>query len=204
MNILLVDDQELVRETVANLIRRETSFTVDGARNLQVAVAMIENQGHYDLALVECALPGMARLEGLSTILALQKTGAVALISANVSRALIFKALELGAMGYIPKTVDTETLVQAIRMMGRGEPFLPPEMASKRDAPYQDSIAVRLSTREKSVLSHICQGMTNAEIGSTLGVQEATVKSYIKSICNKVSARNRTHASMIAIDTGLF
>ena len=204
MNILLVDDQELVRDTVANLIRRETSFTVDGARNLQVAVAMIENRGHYDLVLIECALPGMARLEGMSTILSLKRTGAVALFSANVSPSLIFKALELGALGYIPKTIDTGTLVQAIRMMGRGERFLPPDLASQREVPHQESVAVRLSTREKSVLSHICQGMTNAEIGSTLGVQEATVKSYIKSICTKVAARNRTHASIIPIYSGLY
>ncbi len=113
------------------------------------------------------------------------------------------RALNLGAAGFLPKTMPARSLINAIRFMAAGEQFLPIEQGrssfrNEESTPFDD----RLTPRERQVLKSLCMGLSNKEIGRDLELSEPTVKLHVKMVCRKLEARNRTHAAMLAKEAG--
>lgn len=198
MKILVADDHDLVRETIAAFLIAEGMEQVDMAATLEEVLSLLA-AGRYDLALVDGGLPGMAGLDGLARAVEAARGGAVALMSASASRDLAEQALDLGARGFVPKKMAARAMVSAVRLMARGEKFAPMGLLT----PDPGTPLAALTGREASVLKGLCEGKSNKEIARDLSLQEVTVKLHVKTLSRKLGARNRTHAAMIARTGGL-
>jgi len=203
MKILIADDQELVRETIAAFLRQDPGFTVDIAKDLGSALAAVQADGPFDLVMLDYMMPGMNGLEGLAAMRAAVPGTAVAILSGTASRAVAEQALAEGAAGFLPKTMSTKSLVAAARFMVAGEVYAPMMQSPDRSATFGASAAGALTPREMDVLRRLCRGMANKEIARELDLQEVTVKLHVKTLYRKINARNRTHAAMIAREAGL-
>ncbi len=200
MRVLVADDHDLLRETVAAFLVAEgieAEATVDHFAALQTALA----EDSFDLVLVDEALPGMNGLAGFSALILAHAPRPLALMSASTSRVLAEAALAAGARGFVPKKMPARAMVAAVRLMAAGEKFAPMGLLQAESAPTSPLSA--LTAREVAVLRGICEGKSNKEIARDLDLQEVTVKLHAKTLCRKLVAKNRTHAAMIARSAGM-
>ena len=205
MHVLIADDHDLLRDTL-DLWFRQEKIEVTSARDLAGALAAVAAADKpFDLILLDCGMPGMSGLEGLSKALAEGKGARVALMSGIATREVAEQALKLGAAGFLPKTLPAKSLVNAVRFMAMGEQYAPIDFmtAASETAPV-NPLAEKLSEREMQVLQRVCEGKANKEIARELGIQEPTVKLHMKTLNRKIGAHNRTQAAMIAKEAGLF
>jgi DNA-binding NarL/FixJ family response regulator len=200
MRVLIVDDHDLVRGTVAAFLEAAGGFEIETSPDLPDALSRTEAGGPWDLVLLDYAMPGMDGLAGLGRMLEANGGKGVALMSGTASRTVAEAALAGGAIGFLPKSMAAGSLVNAVRFMGAGERFVPVDFLNA--APAEPG-AGALSAREREVLDGLCRGLANKEIARELDLQEVTVKLHVKTLCRKLEARNRTHAAIIARDRGL-
>ena len=201
LRVLVADDHDLLRETVAAFLVAEgieADATVADFAALQAALGAADR---FDLVLVDEGLPGMGGLAGLGGLIVERPSTPLALMSATTSRDLAEAALAAGARGFVPKKMAARAMVSAVRLMAGGEKFAPMGLLQAEPAPLSP-LSV-LTAREVAVLRGICAGKSNKEIARDLDLQEVTVKLHAKTLCRKLSARNRTHAAMIARTAGM-
>ncbi len=204
MRILIADDHDLLRDTL-DLWFRQEQIEVTSVRDLPTAIAAIEEVDPFDLVLLDYGMPGMNGLSGLQRVLDEGKNANVALMSGIAERDVAERALALGAMGFLPKSLPAKTFVNAVRFMALGEQYVPIDfMTSAPDNSRDHPLAEKLTPRELNVLRYLCEGHSNKEIARELGLQEATVKLHVTSLYRKVGVRNRTQAALIAKEAGLF
>jgi DNA-binding NarL/FixJ family response regulator len=204
MKILIADDHDLVRETLAAFLERETDIDVYTNEDLQSATAEISENGPFDLVLLDYTMPGMNGLSGLKTAIKTNENHPVALMSGTAPKAIAQKALDLGAIGFLPKTIGAKSLINAVRFMAAGDVYAPVKFLIDDGAEELNPLAKGLSVRELQVLGGLCQGLANKEIARDLELQEVTIKLHVKTLCRKLNAKNRTHAAMMAKEAGLF
>ncbi|MGB2194895.1 MAG: response regulator [Planktomarina sp.] len=204
MKILIADDHDLVRETLAAFLECEPDLNVHTSEDLQSATAQIRNEGPVDLVLLDYTMPGMNGLTGLETAIKMNENRPVALMSGTAPKAIAQKALDLGAIGFLPKTMGAKSLVNAVRFMAAGDVYAPIKFMTNDSTEELNPLAKGLSVRELQVLGGLCQGLANKEIARDLELQEVTIKLHVKTLCRKLNAKNRTHAAMMAKEAGLF
>ncbi|GAW34962.1 transcriptional regulatory protein ComA [Roseovarius sp. A-2] len=196
--LLLADDHDLVREMIAEFLRRQGGFSVDVAACLDVALAVEEQAGPFDLVLLDFQMPGMEALSGLEQMQA-QAGCPVAILSGTAPPDVARRALRAGAAGFLPKTLDPQSLIAAVHHMLAGKVYAPLEFLLESEPEVNSP---RLTPRERAVLVAVSEGKSNKEIARDLDIQEVTVKLHLKTLSRKLGARNRTHAAMIARDLG--
>ena len=199
LHILLADDHDLVRETIAAFLLAEGFATVMTAPSLPEALDLLR-RNRFDLVLLDYNMPGMNGFDGLKQARSLAKTCPVAIVSGTSSRDLAEAALAAGAIGFVPKTLSSHAMVAAIRVMAAGDVFNPVSILQFDMGTTIGSTS--LTKREADVLRGICKGLANKEIARELDLQEVTVKLHVKTLSRKLGAKNRTHAAMIARDAG--
>lgn len=204
MRILLADDHDLVRETLSAFLEMEETFTVSQANDLTQAKRSMETHDPFDLILLDYEMPGMNGLSGLDNIMTAAGRKPVALISGTANKAVAEEALDMGAAGFLPKSMAASSLVNAVKFMAMGEKYAPIDFMTQEDADDDHPLKDKLSGRELEVLSGLCRGLANKEIAREVDLQEVTIKLHVKTLCRKLEAKNRTHAAMIAKDAGLF
>ena len=197
--LLLADDHDLVRGTLADYLRHHGSYIVVGVNTFDAACVCYETHGPFDLVLLDYSMPGMNALSGLQKMREVADCP-VALLSGTAPRDIARRALREGAAGFVPKTLSPFDMVAAVREMLRGEVYFPIEFLSD---PSKGTLATTLTPRERDVLAGISKGQSNKEIARDLDIQEVTVKLHLKTLSRKLGARNRTHAAMLARDQGL-
>ena len=199
MRLLIADDHEMVRDTLAAFLGREGEFACETAEDLDDALQRTARR-RADLILLDYGMPGMNGLEGLERALDANGAGSVAIMSGLAPRDVALRALAAGAIGYLPKTMPAKRLVAAVRFMLAGERFAPVELI---DAEPVGPLGVRLTARERETLDALSRGASNKEIARDLDLAEVTVKLHVRTLCRKLGARNRTHAAVIARAAGL-
>lgn len=204
MRILLADDHELVRETIAAFVANEDGFVVVQSGDLAGVEKAIAAHDPFDLVLLDYEMPGMNGLSGLQTIIDAVSPRPVALISGSASKSVAEQALKMGAAGFLPKTVAAKSLVNAIRFMAMGEIYAPVDFMTQEEEQSAHPLKELLTQRELQVLECLTRGLANKEIAREIDLQEVTIKLHVKTLCRKLDAKNRTHAAMIAKEAGLF
>lgn len=198
--MLLADDHDLFRESVAAMVASSGDFEVVSASDLATVLRHLKT-GRFDLIVIDYQMPGMNGLDGLDQTIALANGAPVALITGTTRRDLAIEAQARGAVGFLPKTMGVQAMLAAVKLLTQGGRFIP--MAMLDDPPETGPVLGELTRREIEVLRGICEGKSNKEIARDLDVQEVTIKLHVKTLSRKLQAKNRTHAAMIARDAGL-
>ncbi len=199
MRILVADDHDLVRETIAAFLQGQGIDEVASVGTLCEAMKEIENTGGFDLVLLDYHMPGMEGLRGLSSMIRANAGKPVALLSGSANRNIAEAAVQAGAAGFVPKTLGAKSMMAAIMFMAAGETYLPIEFLHENSVKADSG----LTRRESQVLRGICEGRSNKEIARIHDVQEVTVKLHVRTLCRKLGAKNRTRAAMIARDRNI-
>jgi DNA-binding NarL/FixJ family response regulator len=204
INVLIVDDHILLTETLAAGLNVDGTCVPHLAQDIDTAVSKIKDHGRYDVVLLDYQIPGIHGLQAMRQLIELNQ-GGVALFSGVAGWSIAQAAIEQGASGFIPKTIPMKTLIHAIHFVSDGETYLPSDYLRRLSSAQGPGIesALGLKPREVRVLAHLCEGLQNKEIGREIGVTEIIVKMDVKSICRKLSVRNRTEAALAARKIGL-
>ncbi|EDZ45634.1 two component transcriptional regulator, LuxR family [Rhodobacterales bacterium Y4I] len=204
MRILLADDHDMVRETISAYLRSEGGAEVALATDLPGAIEQISDEGPFDLVLLDYNMPGMMGLDGLSKALTANGGKGVAILSGSAPARTAQEALDAGAIGFIPKTMGAQSLLNAVRFMSAGEIYVPVDLMREEAAASTHPLAKKLSPRELEVLNGLSKGLSNKEIARELELQEVTIKLHVRTLCRKLDAKNRTQAALCAKEAGLF
>lgn len=202
MNIIIADDHDLVRDALALLIKKdEPDAVVWQACDLGQAMDMTARQGPVDLVLLDVYMPGMDDMMGLKRMVDTHPTVPVVLMSGMIRSGDVTRAFELGAKGFIPKTLSGKALVSVLKMVLSGVRYVPDILLEqKARKPGQD---FNLSPREGDVLQQLFKGYSNKVIARKLGIEETTVKLHLRSLFRKLGVQNRTEAVIVATDNDL-
>jgi len=207
MRILLADDHPLFAEALQLLIERSiptSKLTV--VANLAAAHSALADAKRYDLAILDLHMPGANGFEGIERTLASFPDTPILVISGTASAADVSRAIELGAKGFLPKTMSTRVLAAAIQVVAAGGTYVPTDFARMAsDLPSGEAApgSARLTPREAEVLVLVAAGKANKEIGRALALQEITVKLHVRNIFRKLGVRNRVEAANAARHLGL-
>ena len=215
MEILFADDHGLVREGIRPFLETlDSEVNVLEAANLQEAIRLASESDSLDLAILDLHMPGMDGLEGIRKLAAECPDVPIVILSGDVGKREVLKAIEYGASGYLPKTLSGKSLLSALRLVLTGETYVPAsvfvnddEMREGPTTPLRQSVPPdnplsKLSKREWEVLGHLINGKTNKEIGRELDLQEITIKIHVRNAYRKMGATNRADAVRIALKNG--
>jgi DNA-binding NarL/FixJ family response regulator len=202
VKVLLADDHQLMREGTAALLGADERIEVVGlARDGREALAMSERR-RPDVVLLDLNMPGIGGLEACAR---LRKTPGPEVLMLTVSEEEpdLYAALRVGAAGYLTKDVPPADLIEAVLAVARGEPRIAPAMASRMlaelgRAPRAPDPLDVLSDRERDVLALLAEGLRNREIAERLVISEATVKTHVRHVLEKLRFRNRAEAAAFA------
>ena len=214
MKVLIVDDHELVRDALARVLAGlGPDMTVLEATDPKAAFETIEREPDLDLVLLDLALP---RMHGLSVLQSLREKHpaiSVVVISATSDRENVKRALDHGALGFIPKSSSNEVLRNALQLVLAGGIYIPPEIfgLGSADALVEPPIAVGrrtpaeigLTERQAQILALIMKGKPNKLICRELDIAESTVKNQITAIMKALNVTSRTQAVLAVNRLGL-
>lgn len=203
ITVLVADDHKLLAETVQMFLQTDGGFAVELAESLEGALHAIQLAGGFDVVMLDLDMPGMGGLGGLDRAVRANAPGRVVLFSGQARQEAAMRALELGAAGFVPKTLSPRSLAAALRFVAAGETYFPSQLSMPARRTESPAPEAQLSLRERQVLRGICDGATNKDIAQSLGLTEVTVKMYVRGVCAKLEAANRTQAAIIALSTGI-
>jgi DNA-binding NarL/FixJ family response regulator len=202
--VLVADDHQLMREGTAALLGADERIEVVGlARDGREALALAGRRAP-DVVLLDLNMPVV---DGLEACARLREGGGPEVLMLTVSdeEPDLYAALRVGAAGYLTKDVPPAELIEAVLAVARGEPRIAPAMASRmlvelgrtEPASEPDPLAA-LSARELDVLALLAEGLRNREIAERLIISEATVKTHVRHLLEKLRFRNRAEAAAFA------
>ncbi|MFD7711444.1 response regulator [Streptomyces sp. NPDC059785] len=209
---MVVDDQPVVRAGFAAIVDAEADLTVvgeagDGASAVSLAAAVAP-----DLVLMDIRMPGMDGLTATRLVTALDNAPRVLVLTTFDLDAYVYEALRAGASGFLLKDALPEDLLAAVRVVAAGDGILAPGVTRRlidtfaQGAPPPPAVTgalAALTPRERQVLLHLASGLTNAEIGTELGVTTGTVKTHVNALLKKLGLRDRVQATILAYESGL-
>ena len=200
VRILLVDDHYVVRAGLAAILNLQPEFAVvaeaeDGSSALE---RFREHQP--DVTLMDLRMPGMSGIEATAAIRQEFPSAKIIMLTTYDGDEDIYRALEAGACGYLLKKTTRQELVKAIRTVYVAERYIPAEIAQRLAERSPNS---NLTAREIEVLQLVVKGLSNREIGGTLGCTERTAKFHVQNILAKLEVSDRTEAATAAIQRGI-
>jgi DNA-binding NarL/FixJ family response regulator len=212
MKFLLVDDHALIREALRGVLKElDGSAAILEASRWGDAARLLGEHPDLALVLLDLGLPDRDGFEALKEARAHHPRIPVIILSANCERASVVKALDLGAVGFIPKTGERDVMLGALRLVFSGGVYIPPEILSRSEAPAGAGLStaagrrpegsaptspadIGLTARQVDVLALMMQGKSNKAICRTLDLAEPTVKNHVTAILKALKASNRTEA----------
>ncbi|HTY73002.1 MAG TPA: response regulator transcription factor [Actinomycetes bacterium] len=211
-SVLIVDDQALIRGGLRMILESAPDLDVLGeAENGEQALRMVRELSP-DVTLMDIRMPGVDGLEATKQLTAAGSRTRVLILTTYDQDEYVYQALRDGASGFMLKSAPPERLVDAVRTVAAGETLLAPSITRRLIAEHvqrpspSDALSGRLSVltdREREVLVLIARGLSNGEIAAQLFLSEATVKSHVNRILQKLSLRDRVQAVVLAYETGL-
>ena len=210
--VLIADDQALVRVGLRKILENEPEISVIGeAGDGEDAVAGARRLAP-DVVLMDIRMPVLDGIEATRRIVAAQPSSRVLIVTTFGLDGYVYDALRAGASGFILKDAPPEEIVAAVRILARGEALLAPaitravieEFAKQKPPSATPPAAIaELTAREREVLDLLARGLSNPEICERLVISEATTKTHVARILQKLGLRDRVQAVIYAYETGL-
>lgn len=204
IKVLIADDHPIFREGLARSLDDNASFRVVGQAGSAAEAVDLSRRAAPDVVLLDISMPG-GGLAALREIGDLDPAPGVAMLTASEDDQDVMEALKAGAKGYILKGIGSRELAQVVGDIAAGRTYLSPSLAMKvlsamrKPAPVQPASPIdELTRREEDILRRVAEGMSNKEVARELDLQEKTVKHYMTSILQKLQARNRVEAALMA------
>lgn len=205
--LMVADDHPLFRDAIGAVIAAGLPGTrLLEADSLMRAMQLAEHHEEtLDLLLLDLDLPDAEGLDGLRRLRATLPALPVAILSAEQDRRTVLAAIEMGAVGYIPKSTPRDDLLAALRQLLEGQLYLPPQVM-RRPPPAHPAPAVtaadtrleRLTDKQLEVLERLSQGASNKDIARQLNIAETTVKTHVSAILRKLGVTRRVQAMLLA------
>lgn len=203
IRVLIADDHLALAEAVGNaLCAPPRAFQTEIATNFSDAMKLLSNEHSFDLVILDVKMPGMIGLKSITDAITAAKPAPVLLMSGNPDRALVQLSVEQGGRGIIPKSLSLLSLVSLVDFVLTGQTFIP-SADIKESNEIKNKGTEKLNTTEIRTLNLTSEGLRNKEIASAIGVTEVTIKMHMRSICQKLGARNRAHSVMLAKERGI-
>jgi two-component system, NarL family, nitrate/nitrite response regulator NarL len=192
--ILLADDHKLVGEAVSSFLQGTGLFDVVVCGDLSETMHALAND-HPDALLLDVKMPGMEGLQSISNILSENSNLKIIVFSGYIDSVLIERGVELGVMGFVPKTTSLKSLPSIVNLILAGESYLPHEHLLKSRKAVESH---GLTAQEVYILRAISNGLSNKQIAIDLDRNESAIKLHMRKICHKLAAKNRSHAVILA------
>ena len=202
VSVVLVDDHTMLRQGLRRALEAEgikvLGEAANGEEGVRVALAT-----RPDVVLMDVSMPTVDGIEATRRLVAAESAMRVVMLTMHIDREVFDSALKAGAVGYVTKDSSISEVVEAIRLAANGDRPMSPRLAeallkeARRDT---DGI---ISTREEEVLQLVADGLGTNEIAERLYISHRTVKNHLASIYDKLNARDRTQAVLMAVKMGI-
>ena len=213
--VLLIDDNYDHLAGVSELVSSEGMFNVVAtSTNATMGMSLIKKY-HPDVVIMDMNMPEKNGLEAIQEIEKMNLGVRVLVLSGYDDSDLIFRAMKLGAKGYVLKTMASAQLIYALEEVADGKVYLPSSLTSrffeyfqqqvieeKTETVQEDNYLSFLTAREEEVLDLLCQGVTYKGVAEKLFISDTTVKTHVNNIFQKLQVNDRTQAVLYAINNG--
>ena len=202
ITIMIVDDHPMMREALRMALNEETDMQVVGeAADGNEAIALVR-QRRPDVILMDLLMPGLGGLEAIERIIETDRQAKILVVTSLEDEDKILAAIQAGALGYFPKTAPRTYLLEAIRKVADGVPYLPAGIAAKlfkslremKTGLTREQAQEPLTPRQREILALLGEGRSDYEIGKILHLEEATVRSHIHHILQRLGLETRAQA----------
>ena len=208
MTIVIVDDHPLfrgaLRQAIGSLMPRSRVVEANGLDELN---ATLNAEKDVDLILLDLTMPGVQGFSGLISLRAQHPGVPVMIVSATEEPTVIRRAIEFGASGFIPKSMNVDAIGDVIQAVLAGDAWTPPDIDLSAAEDKETADLVRrlgtLTPQQVRVLMMLSEGLLNKQIAYELGVSEATVKAHVSAILDKLGVDSRTQAVIAASRIGV-
>ena len=204
VRVLIADDHRLMREGTAALLAGDDRIEVVGLAADGREAIELSGRRRPDVALLDLNMPEVRGIEACAAIRQGSPDTEVLILTVSEQEPDLYASLRVGAAGYLLKDIAPKDLVEAVLGAGRGEPLIPASMANRLlrelagGTPEAADPLSALSEREREVLALLAEGLRNREIAERLVISEATVKTHVRHVLEKLRFRNRAEAAAFA------
>jgi DNA-binding NarL/FixJ family response regulator len=202
IRVLLADDHAVLREATAELVDHQPDMVVVGQAGTGQDTLRLVEQLRPDVVVMDIAMPRGNGLDATRRIASEYPNSRVLVLTAHEDREHVIPLLEAGAIGYLPKTVGLNDLLDAIRSASRGESVLPSSIASvvvrHLAGRVEQTPEAALTAREMEVLCLVAQGRSNQQVAHELALSVRTIEAHLTHIYNKLGVGSRTEAALLA------
>ncbi len=206
---MLVDDHRMLREGLRRALEEE-GFEVVGEAADGYEAVLRAPEWSPDVILMDVSMPNVGGVEATRRIVQNEPGRRVVMLTMHADRDVIESAIKAGAVGYLTKDCSIDEVIDAVRLANNGETALSPQLAQSmlKEVRRIDSDAVHdderlVSPREEEVLQLIAEGCSTPEVAERLYISQKTVKNHLASIYEKLNARDRTQAVLMAVRMGI-
>jgi DNA-binding NarL/FixJ family response regulator len=211
LRVLVVDDHDLFRTGLRNLLEEQGVNVVGEAENGESAIRLTSDLAP-DVVIMDLNMPGVGGVETTRRLSSLAPLSRVVVLTISADDDDVMNAVMAGACGYLLKDSSIQELIAGIRAASEGESLISPQIAAKvlqrlraqsKDVDAAETIRAELSDRELQVLKLIANGKGNAQIARELFISPKTVKNHISNILMKLQIENRIQAAVYAVRSGI-
>ena len=200
IGILFADDHQIVREGFVRLVGREADMKIVGEAENGLEAVRLAIGLKPDVTVLDLRMPLKDGATAAAEILAARPDAKIMLLTSFATAAEVKAAIDAGVMGAVVKDCTSETLIDAIRRIVRGEKFISQEIA---DTLAKQNIAPAISERQREILRLVAKGFNNDEIAERIGISRHGVKAHLAIAFERLGVSSRTEAASMAISLGI-
>jgi DNA-binding NarL/FixJ family response regulator len=203
ITVFLLDDHEIVRRGIRELLEAEGDIEVVGEASTEAEAVGRVHAVDPDVAILDVRLQEGDGIQACRELRSTHPRTACLILTSFADDEALFQAIMAGAAGYVLKQIRASDLVDAVRRVAAGQSLLDPAVTARvldrlRRGPDEDELIARLSPQERQVLVLLADGCTNRQIADQLNLAEKTIKNYVTAVLSKMGMARRTEAAVYA------
>ena len=202
LSVVLVDDHTMLRQGLRRSLETEGITVVAEASNGEEAVR-VALATKPSVVLMDVSMPGTDGIDATRKLVGADNRMRVVMLTMHIDRDVIDRAIKAGAVGYLTKDASITEVLEAIRLAANGDRPMSPRLAAAMLTEAKSDTESIISQREEEVLQLVADGYGTTEIAEKLYISQKTVKNHLASIYEKLDARDRTQAVLMAVKMGI-